>query len=69
MRCSSCIQKIEGKVKKQRGVIDYRVNFANKLATIIVDDEGPSEESIATLIRGLGYPASIDKQKDENDPS
>lgn len=65
MNCSSCVAKIEGRVKKEKGVVDCRVNFASKSATVTVEDGGPSLESIAQVITDLGYPATQHQEKEE----
>lgn len=65
MNCSSCVAKIEERVKREEGVIDCRVNFASKTGTITVQDDGPSQETIAKIISDLGYPASSHEEEEE----
>lgn len=61
MSCSSCVAKIEGRVKKEKGVIDCHVNFPTKIATVTVKEGGPTFETLAKIITDLGYPATIKK--------
>ena len=59
MHCSSCIQKIEKKLREQKGVKNISVNFALEEATLIIDDTTFSPQLAAQMISDLGYPAQI----------
>ncbi|MCB1115125.1 MAG: copper-translocating P-type ATPase [Chlamydiia bacterium] len=69
MNCSSCVAKIEGRVLKEEGVIDCRVNFATKKGVVSVEEKGPDQKSIAQIITELGYPASPFIEEEEETSS
>ena len=59
MNCSSCVAKIEGRVKKIEGVINCSVNFASGQARVEFEEGKEVKELVADAITNLGYPAEV----------
>ena len=57
MHCASCAVKIEGKLKKMKGVHSANVNYATSRATVEFDPSMMKEQDIAGTISEMGYKA------------
>lgn len=55
MGCSSCVAKIENKLKKMDGVVHAQVNFASETATVEFDSEQLNRQDLTQAIESLGY--------------
>ncbi len=55
LSCASCVEKIEGALKKKEGVLSVSLNFATEKATVTYLPAVVSLEEIIETIRGLGY--------------
>ncbi len=53
--CASCVEKIEGALKKKDGVISVSLNFATERATVEFLPAVISLDEIIDTIKGLGY--------------
>lgn len=56
LTCPTCINKIEGVLKKEPGVMNARVLFNSSKVKVEYDDEEVSSERLADLIEKIGYP-------------
>lgn len=56
MNCSSCISKIEGRLKGEEGIIESSINFATGKAKVVVEGKDPTTAVIAKIVTELGYP-------------
>lgn len=54
--CPSCILKIEGMLKKTKGVKEYEVLFNSSRVKVTFDEGVTSTEAIQDRIEKLGYP-------------
>src|SRR3989338_7023137 len=64
MHCASCAVKIEKKLKKEKGIINATVNFANEKAIIEYDISKTSRENLVNAINKTGYKA-IEESKNK----
>lgn len=55
VHCPSCIAKIEGMLKKTKGVEKSEVLFNSSRVHVSFDESALSSEEIKTKIAGLGY--------------
>lgn len=56
LTCPSCIQKIEGILKKEQGVEKVKVLFNSSKVKIEYDDEVVTSKRLKELIEKVGYP-------------
>lgn len=69
--CSACLYLIENMNKLDKGIIDSKVNFLKREATILFDENSTSLRKIAELLTTIGYRpqlnyADIEKPKNSN---
>lgn len=57
MDCASCVFRVEGDLKKLKGVHDVSVNFATETAVVQFDEKQVSVEDIIQTIKKAGYTA------------
>ncbi len=55
MSCASCVAKIEGALKKSKGIVEATVNFATNKATVRYNQDKTNEEEIRKTISKVGY--------------
>ena len=55
MHCTSCAYNIEKGLKKQNGVKEVSVNYANEQATVTFDENQTSLKSLYKTVHSLGY--------------
>ncbi|MDX2496165.1 MAG: heavy metal translocating P-type ATPase [Desulfuromusa sp.] len=55
MSCSSCVAKVENKLKKMTGVVHAQVNFASETATVEFVSEQINRQDLILVIESLGY--------------
>ncbi|MCG8475179.1 MAG: heavy metal translocating P-type ATPase metal-binding domain-containing protein, partial [Cytophagales bacterium] len=65
IHCSSCIWLLENLYRLQPGVIQSRVNFIKKKATIEFDPSVISLRQVAELLERIGYPPFISLEEGE----
>lgn len=53
--CPSCTMKIEGALKKTKGVKDYDVLFNSSKVKVTFDEEIIKNEEVKEILIGLGY--------------
>src|SRR3990172_1017882 len=58
MHCATCANTIEKKLKKTKGILSARVNFATEKCIAEYDPSKTSEEKIADAINSTGYKAA-----------
>lgn len=56
LTCPSCIKKIEGKLKKLKGVEEAKVLFNSSKVKATFDQEQVTPDDLKTTIEKLGYP-------------
>jgi periplasmic mercuric ion binding protein len=59
MNCATCPVAVKLALKRVPGVRDVRVDFSQKIAVVVFDDEKASAEKLAEASRLAGYPATI----------
>jgi Cu2+-exporting ATPase len=64
MSCTSCAINVERTLKRQPGVVNAAVNYANGSAIIELADKNVNAGALQTAIRSIGYDLIIDDQKD-----
>jgi Cu+-exporting ATPase len=65
MSCASCVQRIEGAVKKLPGIIRINVNLADQKASVQYDPNKLQVHQIIEVITDLGYTAEIVDRPEE----
>lgn len=65
MHCTSCAGIIERSLKKVPGVKEAHVNFTAEKASVLVDSNLPSKDSLLEAVKKAGYKATV---LDEADP-
>jgi len=55
MTCASCVARVERALKKQPGVVEATVNLATEKATVILDPEQASLQTLLEAVRESGY--------------
>ena len=63
MSCPSCVQKIEGMLKKTDGINTSEVLFNSSRVKVEHDDTVVSADTIAQQIEDLGFPVISHKSK------
>lgn len=56
LTCPSCINKIEGVLKKEHGVEEAKVLFNSSKVKVAYREDKTSPEKLAEIIEKLGYP-------------
>ena len=56
LTCPSCINKIEGVLNKENGVENAKVMFSSSKVKVTFDQEKTNPDTLAELIKKLGYP-------------
>jgi copper chaperone len=56
LTCPSCINKIEGVLKKEDGVENAKVLFNSSKVKVDYNEDKTSSDKLAGLIEKLGYP-------------
>ncbi|WP_144460625.1 heavy-metal-associated domain-containing protein [Siminovitchia fortis] len=56
LTCPSCIKKIEGALKKQKGVQEAKVLFYSSKVKVIYNEAVVSADKLQGIITKLGYP-------------
>jgi len=65
MHCASCVSKIEDRLHKTPGVMEAKVNFATREASVVFDPAKIRKDKISSVIKGLGYQAKpMEKETD-----
>ncbi|MFA5933181.1 MAG: heavy metal translocating P-type ATPase [Microgenomates group bacterium] len=59
MHCTSCAGIIEKSLKKVPGVKEAHVNFTAEKASVLVDSNLPSKDSLLEAVRKAGYKATV----------
>ena len=59
MDCADCAVSLEGTLKKSKGVINVKTNFATSELTIIYDEKVYDEQSLTALLRKLGFSGAL----------
>lgn len=67
MTCASCANTVEKTLKKQKGVVNASVNFANTSALVEYKTDVANLDSIKHAVEETGY--DIDIAQDANDPA
>ncbi len=62
MHCALCPVTVRKAIEKVDGVKEVVVDFDNKTATVIYDDESTTVDSIAAASTNVGYPAAPARQ-------
>lgn len=57
MHCAACVARIENTVKKLPHIDSVKVNLLTEKANVVVQDGGPSEDTIAVAIKKIGFGA------------
>jgi Cu+-exporting ATPase len=65
MHCASCVRLIEKSLSKVPGVKEANVNLATEQATVTYDAEACSLADMQHAVEGVGYKASLPKERDE----
>jgi len=55
MTCASCAARIERRLGRTEGVVEARVNFATKKATVLYDGAATAPDALKDTIAELGY--------------
>lgn len=69
IHCTACVWLLENLSRLNKGVIQSRVNFLEKKATIVVDEDSVSLKALCRLLDKLGYPPRITADKQANPKS
>lgn len=56
LTCPSCINKIEGVLKKEEGVENAKVLFNSSKVKVEYNEDQTNSDKLASLIEKLGYP-------------
>lgn len=68
LHCASCVEKLQNKLKEQKGVYDVSVNLATKKAFIAFDPKEMNIEMLKKAISDIGYQVKDLKElESEND--
>ena len=65
MNCSSCVGKIERRLKQEEGVAKASVNFASGKATVTVEREALTPQFLSQIVTEMGYPMTREEDFDE----
>ncbi|HEV2353720.1 MAG TPA: heavy metal translocating P-type ATPase [Puia sp.] len=65
MSCASCAINVQSALRKQRGVVDASVNFAQKTAQITFDPALQDATSLRSAVRSAGYDLVIGKNAEQ----
>src|SRR3989344_7937310 len=68
MHCASCANTIEKKMKKKKGILSARVNYATEKA-FIEHDSSITEEQICEAIDKIGYKSVPEQPMEKSDSS
>src|SRR5690606_494992 len=60
MSCATCALNVEKALKKQPGVADASVNYANASARVAFTPEGADLNQIQSAVRSIGYDIIVD---------
>ncbi len=66
MSCASCALNVERMLKKQPGILNASVNYANASAQIELSPGDIDLDSLQQAVRSIGYDLIIDDKKAEN---
>ncbi len=66
MHCASCVLRIEGALKKVKGVNDVSVNLATNNAFVEFDEKFCSQEDLKNAIKEVGYTPLIFSREEYN---
>jgi mercuric ion binding protein len=58
MNCATCPLTVRIAMKRVDGVIDVKVDYDSKTATVIFDDSRTTAAEIAEASKNVGYPAT-----------
>jgi len=64
MSCASCAGNVESALKKQGGVLDVEVSYANNSARIEFDSKFTNPEILSKALQSAGYTLIIDKSEE-----
>ena len=68
MSCSACSSKIQNKMDNTQGVIKPEVNLLTNSMQVEFDENTISVSDIVTIVKGLGYGASVKNAKEQTVP-
>lgn len=68
MSCSACSSKIQNKMDNTQGVIKAEVNLLTNSMQVEFDENTISVSDIVTIVKGLGYGASVKNAKEQTMP-
>lgn len=66
MTCASCVNKIEGHVRKMRGLISASVALTTQRGKFMYDPELTGPRDICEAIQSLGFTADILTQREKD---
>jgi Cu2+-exporting ATPase len=61
MSCASCALNVERTLKRQPGIVNASVNYANASAVVEFGTESPDAASLQSVIRSIGYDLVIEE--------
>lgn len=59
MHCTSCAISIDGELEDMEGVKEAVTNYAKQQTEVIFDPAKVAEDKIKTIIKDLGYEATL----------
>ena len=62
MHCASCAVRIEGILRKGKGVISANVNYATGKASVEYDEKKTNEEELVNAVERAGYHAMKEQE-------
>jgi len=64
MTCATCPFTVRKVMKNVDGVVDAKVDYDSKTATVTFDDERTTPAEIANASTEIGYPATLSARSD-----
>ncbi len=68
MTCGSCVSRVEKTLKKQRGVLDARVNLATAECTVRLGEDAAAFDELQAAVRDRGYDIAPHRDRALDDP-
>ena len=59
MHCAACVGRVERTIAKLPGVEEVKVNLLTEKASVLIGEEGPSDDRVIEAVKAIGFGASV----------